>query len=142
MTKSAEQRTRSWRSRASFWLSAGVITVVAWLVIGTGHTNLYLGPYVALGALACLAGWRGDRVAALVIYLGGIIGATAVAWSAGPVGLRDDGINFIASRSAYLEMLVIIAAAVAAVLGPVAVAGGYLVGRLVRRLKPATDDPL
>jgi len=142
MTTSAEHATRWWRSRAFFWLSAGVITVVAWLVTGTGHDNLYLGPYVVLGALACLAGWRRDRVAALVIYLGGIIGAMAVAWSAGPVGVRDDGINFIESRSAYFEMLVIIAAAVAAVLGLLVVAGGYLVGRLVRRLKPETSDPL
>jgi hypothetical protein len=128
--------------RIGLWLSVGVITVGAWLVIGTGHDNLYLGPYVALGALACLAGWRGDRVAALVIYLGGIAGATAVAWLAGPVGVRDDGINFIESRSSYYAMLVIIAAAVAAVVGLVAVAGGYLVGRLARSLKPETSDPL
>ena len=140
MTKSAEQRTRSWRSRASFWLSAGVITVVAWLVIGTGHDNLYLGPYVVLAALACLAGWRRDRVAALVIYLGGIIGGTTVAVAAGAVGVEPGADS--AMRSSYYAMLVIIAAAVAAVLGLVAVAGGYLVGRLVRRLKPGSSDPL
>ena len=126
--------------RVGLWLSAGVITVAAWLVIGSGHDNAYLGPYLALGVLACLAGWRGDRVAALVIYLGGIVGASIVAWAPGAdwYSSAEDP----AHRLGYFQMYVFLAAAVAAVLGPVAVAGGYLVGRLVRRLKPATDDPL
>lgn len=126
--------------RIGFWLSAGVITVAAWLVIGTGHTNDYLGPYVALGALACLAGSRGDRIAALVIYLGGIVGATTVAWAAGAVGVEPGADP--AMRSSYYGMLVFLAAAVAAVIGLFVVAGGYLVGRLVRRQKPGTSDPL
>ena len=126
--------------RVGLWLSAGVITVAAWLVIGSGHDNAYLGPYLALGVLACLAGWRGDRVTALVIYLGGIVGATTVAVAAGAVGVEPGADS--AMRSSYYAMLVIIAAAVAAVLGLVAVAGGYLVGRLVRRLKPGSSDPL
>ena len=140
MTTSAEQTTRSWRSRAFFWLSAGVITVVAWLVIGMGHDHTYLGPFVVLGALACLTGWRGDRVAALVIYLGGIVGARTVAWAPGAdwYSSAEDP----AHRLGYFQMYVFLAAAVAAVLGLVAVAGGYLVGRLVRRLKPETSDPL
>ena len=140
MTKSAEQRTRWWRSRASFWLSAGVITVVAWLVIGTGHDNLYLGPYVVLGALACLAGWRGDRVAALVIYLGGIVGARTVAWAPGAdwYSSAEDP----AHRQGYFNLVVTMAGSVAAVLGLLVVVGGYLVGRAVRRRKPATSDPL
>lgn len=117
--------------RVGLWLAAGVITVVAWLVIGTGHDNVYLGPYVALGALACLAGWRRDPIAALVIYLGGIVGATTVAVAAGAVGVEPDADP--AMRSSYYAMLVIIAAAVATVVGLLVVAVGYQVGRLVRR---------
>ena len=140
MTTPAEQANRWWRSRAFFWLSAGAITVVAWLVIGTGHTNLYLGPYVVLAALACLAGWWGDRVAALVIYLGGIVGATTVAWAPGAdwYSSAEDP----AHRQGYFEMVVIMAGVVAAVLGLLVVVGGYLVGRAIRRRKPATSDPL
>jgi hypothetical protein len=126
--------------RIGLWLSAGVITVAAWLVIGTGHDNSYLGPYLVLGALACLAGWRGDRVAALVIYLGGVVGATAVAVAAGAIGVEPDADP--AMRSSYYGMLVFLAAAVAAVLGLLVVAGGYLVGRMARRVKPETSDPL
>ena len=126
--------------RIGLALSAGVITVAAWLVIGTGHDNAYLGPYVALAALACLAGWWGDRVVALVIYVGGIAGATIVAVAAGAVGVEPGADP--AMRSSYYGMLVFLAAAVAAVLGLVVVAGGYLVGRLVRRLRSETSDPL
>ncbi len=109
-------------------------------MIGSGHDNAYLGPYLALGALACLAGWWGDRVAALVIYVGGIVGATIVAVSAGAVGVEPGADP--AMRSSYYGMLDFLAAAVAAVLGLFVVAGGYLVGRLIRRLKPETSDPL
>ncbi len=126
--------------RIGLWVCAGVITVAATLVIGTGHTNDYLGPYVALAALSCLAGWWGDRVAALVIYLGGIVGATIVAVAAGAVGVEPGADP--AMRSSYYGMLVFLAATVAAVLGLFVVAGGYLVGRLARRLKPETSDPL
>jgi len=116
-------------ARITLWLAAGVTTVAAWLLIGTGHNNAYLGPYVALGALACVAGWRGDRVAAVAIYLGGIIGATAVAWAAGAVGVEPG--QDPAMRSSYHAMLVIVALAVSAVLGSVVVGVGYLLGRLV-----------
>lgn len=126
--------------RIGLWVCAGVITVAAWLVIGSGHDNAYLGPYVALGALACLAGWRGDRVAALVIYLGGIVAATAVALAAGAVGVEPGADP--AMRSSYYAMLVIIAAAVAAVIGLLVVAVSYQVGRLVRRRQPQTSAPL
>ena len=118
--------------RIGLWLSAGVITVAAWLVIGSGHDNAYPGPYLALGALACLAGWWGDRVAALVICAGGIVGATIVAVAAGAVGVEPGADP--AMRSSYYGMLVFLAAAVAAVLGLFVVAGGYLVGRLISRL--------
>ena len=82
----------------------------------------------------------GYRVAALVIYLGGIVGATIVAVAAGAVGVEPGADP--AMRSSYYGMLVFLAAAVAAVLGLFVVAGGYLVGRLARRLKPETSDPL
>jgi hypothetical protein len=126
--------------RIGLGLSAGVITVAAWLMIGTGHDNSYPGPYVALAALACLAGWSGDRLAARVIYLGGIVGATAVAVAAGAVGVEPDADP--AMRSSYYAMLVIIAAAVAAVIGLLVVAVGYQVGRLARRLRPETSAML
>lgn len=126
--------------RIGLRLSAGVIAVAVWLVIGSGHDNTYLGPYVALGALACLAGWWGDRVAALVIYVGGIVGAIIVAVTAGAVGVQPGADP--AMRSSYYGMLVVLAAAVAAVLGLFVVAGGYLVGRLIRRLTRKTSDPL
>jgi hypothetical protein len=126
--------------RIALWVSAGVITVAAWLVIGSGHDNAYLGPYLVLGALACLAGWWGDRVAALVIYLGGIVGATIVAVAAGAVGVEPGADP--AMRSSYYGMLVFLAVAVASVLGLFVVAGGYLVGSLIKRLKPETSDPL
>jgi hypothetical protein len=126
--------------RIGLWLSAGVITGTAWLVIGSGHDNAYLGPYLALGALACLAGWRGDRVAAFVIYLGGIVGATTVALAAGAVGVEPG--EDPAMRSSYYAMLVFLAAAVAAVIGLLVVAVGYQVGRLVRRRQPQTSAPL
>ena len=114
--------------RIGLWLAAGVTTVAAWLVIGTDHDNAYLGPFVALGALACVAGWRDDRVAALAIYLGGIVGAMAVAWAAGAVGVERGADP--AMRSSYHAMLVFLAAVVAAVLGSVVVTAGYLLGRL------------
>jgi hypothetical protein len=126
--------------RVGLWLSAGVITVTATLLIGSGHDNAYLGPYVAIGLLSCLAGWRDDRVAAFAIYLGGIVGATIVAVAAGAVGVEPG--EDPAMRSAYFGMLVFLAAAVTAALGLFVVAGGYLVGRLLRRLRPETSDPL
>ena len=125
--------------RIVLWAAVGVMSVAAWLLIGSGHDNTYLGPYVALAGLAGLAGWWHDRVAALVTYVGGIVGATVVAVAAGAVGVEPGADP--AMRSSYYAMLVIIAASVAAVLGLVAVAGGYFVGRLVRRLKPETSEP-
>lgn len=116
--------------RIGLWLSAAVTAAATWLVIGTGHDNAYLGPFVALGALACVAGWRGDRVAALAIYLGGIVGATVVAWAADAVGVEPGADP--AMRSSYHAMLVIVAAGVSVVLGSVIVGAGYLMGRLAR----------
>jgi hypothetical protein len=126
--------------RIGLRVCAGVITVAAWFLIGSGHDNAYLGPFVALGVLACLSGWWGDRVAAFVIYLGGIVGATAVAVAAGAVGVEPGADP--AMRSSYYAMLVIIAAAVAAVIGLLVVAVGYRVGRLVRRRQPQASVPL
>jgi hypothetical protein len=76
-------------------LTAGLITVATWLLFGWAAGWSYLGgpngagaygvaPYIALGVLAVLAGWRADPVAAWLIYLGGIIGATTVAWAPVP----------------------------------------------------------
>jgi hypothetical protein len=118
------------------WLFAGVIAVAATVVIGWGHDNAYVGPYLALAVLASLAGWWRHRNAALAIYVGGIVGSTIVALGAGAVGVEPGADP--AMRSSYYAMLVVLAGAVAAVLGLVVVPGGYLVGHLVRRLTPAT----
>jgi hypothetical protein len=86
------------RQRPGARLLAGLIAVAAWLLFGWSSGWSYLGgpngpgangvaPYIAIGVLAVLAGWRTDPVAAWRIYLGGIVGATAVAWAAGPVGV-------------------------------------------------------
>ena len=120
------------------WLAASVTTVATWLLIGTGHDNAYLGPFVTLAVLACAAGWRGDPVAALAIYLGGIVGATAVAWAAGAVGVERGADP--AMRSSYHAMLVFLGASVAAVLGSVVVSGGYLLGRLARDKRRRQGD--
>ena len=109
----------------------GLITVAAWLVIGTGGGPLPLAPFFVAGALACLVGWRRDPVAARVIYVGGIIGAAAVAWAAGPVGVEQGADP--AMRSSYYAMLVVIAAGVSAALGAFVVVAGYWLGRLVTR---------
>jgi hypothetical protein len=118
-----------------FRLAAGVITAAAFLVIGIvggdGFTpsnglefvEWFLGP----GAIACLAGWRRDPVAARLIYLGGIVGATAVAWAAGAVGVEPGADP--AMRSSYHLMLILIAAGIAAVVGLAAVVAGFWLGR-------------
>lgn len=129
-----------------FRLSAGVISMAAWLVIATmvgndrGDLLAVLAPFAALGVLACLAGRRGDPVAAYAILLGGIVGATVVAWAAGAVGVEPGADP--AMRSSYHAMLVIIAAAIAAVVGSLVVLAGYQIGRLVRRGEPHQGDAL
>jgi len=132
----------------AFRLSAGVFVVASWLAIGIGgglalrtpgRTTVHdivdlfglLAWFVVPGALACLAGWRRDRVAALLICLSGIVGAAVVAWVAGvpEVELGADP----AMRSGYQLMVVFIAAGLSALLGSVVVVIGYLLGRFVGR---------
>ena len=120
------------RSRhLGFWLSVGLITVAASLLGGTAGTSQSLAPFLVTGALACLAGWRRDPVAARVIYVGGIVGAAAVAWAAGPVGVEPRADP--AMRSSYYVMLIVIAAGFSAVLGAGVVVAGYWLGRLATR---------
>jgi hypothetical protein len=107
-------------------LTAGLITVAAWLLFGWAAGWSYLGgpneagasgvaPYIALGVLASLAGWRADPIAAWLIFLGGIIGATAVAWAAGPVGVAAGADPNM--RASYYTSLIVIAGAISAVAG-------------------------
>jgi hypothetical protein len=123
-------------------LTAGLITVATWLLFGWAAGWSYLGgpngagaygvaPYIALGVLAVLAGWRADPVAAWLIYLGGIIGATTVAWAAGPVGVEAGADPNM--RASYYTSLIVIAAAISAVAGLFVVWGGYGLGRQARR---------
>ena len=113
-----------------------VVAVVAWPLLTTseriGDPAVLLPPLVILGGLACLAGWLGSRSAAVAAWLGGIIGAAAVVWAAGPVGVLPG--EDPAMRYAYHSMLIMVGAGTAAVFGTFAVVGGYLLGRLMGRL--------
>jgi hypothetical protein len=122
---------------------AGLTAVAAWLLFGWTSGWSYLGkgagangvaPYIAMGVLAILAGWRTDPVAAWLIYLGGIIGASAVAWAAGPVGVLPEADPKM--RASYYAQLIVIAGAISAVLGLFAVWGPYWLARLARREGP------
>jgi hypothetical protein len=114
--------------RVPLWLFAGVIAVAVYLVVAMIFADdrrdyhAIQAPILALGVLACPAGWRRDPVVAFAILIGGIVGATAVAWSAGPV-------------------IVMIMAAVAAAGGSLTVSAGYLLGRLVRRVTRRPNNP-
>jgi len=118
-----------------FRLVAGVIVVAAFLMIGIAGgdgfnpSNLleFFGWFLGPAAIACLAGWRRDPVAARLIYLGGIVGAIAVAWAAGAVGVEPGADP--AMRSSYHMMLILIAAGITAVVGFAAVVVGYWLGR-------------
>lgn len=123
---------------------AVLIAVAAWLLFGWAAGWSYLGssqpngagaygvaPYIAIGVLAVLAGRRADPVAAWLIYLGGIVGATAVAWAAGPVGVVAGADPNM--RASYYASLIVIAAAISAVIGLFVVWGGYWLGRQARR---------
>ena len=123
-------------------LLAGLIAVAAWLLFGWAAGWSYLGgpngagaygvaPYIAIGVLAVLAGRRADPVAAWLIYLGGIVGATVVAWAAGPVGVVAGADPNM--RASYYASLIVIAAAISAVIGLFVVWGGYWLGRQARR---------
>lgn len=123
-------------------LVAGPIAVAAWLLFGWTSGWSYLGgsnepgaygvaPYISVGALAFLAGQRSDRVAAWLTYLGGIVGAIAVAWAAGPVGVvagADPDMH-----ASYYVSLIVIAAAISALLGLFVVWGAYRLGRHATR---------
>ena len=133
--------TRGSSRRTGVRLIAGLIAVAAWLLFGwaAGWTS-GLAPYIALGVLAVLAGWRADAVAAWLIYLGGIVGAWAVTWAAGPVGVSAGADPNM--RAGYHVMLIVIAAASSAVIGLPVVWGAYWLGRRVRGHKPSEDDPV
>ena len=123
--------------RIGLRLAAGVIAAVAWPLTTTseriGDPVVLLPPLVVLGVVACLAGWLADRSAAVAAWVGGTVGAAVVVWAAGPVGVlpAEDS----AMRSAYHSMLIMVAAGTAAVLGAIAVVGGYLLGRLIVGLR-------
>jgi hypothetical protein len=119
-------------------LTAALIAVAAWLLYGWAAGWRYLGgpneagalglaPYVGLGLLAVLAGRRANPAAAWLILLGGIIGAAAVAWVAGPVGVEAGADPNM--RAGYFVSLVVIAGAISAVAGAFVVWAGYFLGR-------------
>jgi hypothetical protein len=125
---------------------AGLIAVAVWLLFGWASGWSYLGgpngpgafgvaPYIGIGVLAVLAGRRTDPVAAWLIYLGGIVGATAVAWAAGPVGVAAGADPNM--RASYYASLIVIAAAISAVLGLFVVWGGYWLARQSSRGRPS-----
>jgi hypothetical protein len=131
-------------------LLAGLIAVAAWLLFGWTSGWSYLGgpkpvgaygvaPYVAIGVLALLAGRWADRVAAWLVYLGGIAGAAVVAWAAGPVGVFPDADPNM--RSSYYASLIVIAAGISAVLGAIVVWGAYWLARRVIRRGTSSADP-
>jgi len=132
--------------RVPLWLSVGVIAVAVYLVVAMifaddrRDNHAILAPILALGVLACPAGWRRDPVVAYAILIGGTVGATAVAWSAGAVGVESGADP--AMRSSYHAMLVFIAAAVTLAGGSLAVLAGYQLGCLVRRVTRRPDNPL
>jgi hypothetical protein len=134
------------RPKPSARLLAGLIAVAAWLLFGWASGWSYLGgpngpvaygvaPYIAIGLLAVLAGRRTDPVAAWLIYLGGIVGATAVAWAAGPVGVAAGTDPNM--RASYYASLIVIAAAISGVLGLFVVWGGYWLARQANREAPS-----
>ncbi len=123
-------------------LIGGLVAVAAWLLFGwasgwsylggpTGAGALAVAPYIALGVLAVLAGWRADPVAARLIYLGGVVGAAVVAWVAGPVGVEAGADPNM--RASYFAMLIVMAAAISAVVGLLVVWGGYRLARQAGR---------
>ena len=131
-------------------LLAALIAVAAWVLFGWTSGWSYLGsqkpvgaygvaPYVAIGVLALLAGRWADRVAAWLVYVGGIAGAAVVAWAAGPVGVFPDADPNM--RSSYYASLIVIAAGISAVLGAIVVWGAYWLARRVTRRGTSSADP-
>jgi len=90
-----------------------------------------VAPYVAMGVLALVAGRRTDPEAAWIIYLGGIAGASVVAWAAGAVGVVPGADPNM--RASYYASLIVIGGAIASVLGFFVVWGGYWLARRTRR---------
>jgi hypothetical protein len=116
-------------------LVAAALTLASFLLIGTAGDPGFrqstvlelLAWFIAPAVLAFVAGLRRDPLASRVIYVAGIVGATVLAWAGGAVGVERDADP--AMRSSYHAMLILIAAGIAAVVGLVAVTGGYWVGR-------------
>jgi hypothetical protein len=113
--------------RTAIRLLAGLTATAVWSAAPTN--DLRLVPFLVTGALACVAGWQRDPATAWLLYLGGILGATAGAWAAGPVGVLpgEDPVM----RSSYHMMLVVIAAGIAAILGGLEILAGYWLGRRI-----------
>jgi hypothetical protein len=143
-------RRGSSRQQTGARFLAGLIAVAAWLLFGWASGWSYLGgpngpgaygvaPYIAIGVLAVLAGRWTDPVAAWLIYLGGIVGASAVAWAAGPVGVEAGADPNM--RASYYASLIVIAAAISAVLGLLVVWGGYWLAHLAGRGGPGQTRP-
>jgi hypothetical protein len=121
--------------RVGYPLVAAVLTLASFLIIGIAGGDGFrqrtvlelLAWFIAPAALAFVAGLRRDPIASRLIYLAGIVGAVAVAWAGGAVGVEPGADP--AMRSSYFAMLIVIAAGIAAVVGLVVVAAGYWVGR-------------
>jgi hypothetical protein len=127
--------------RVGYPLVAAALTLASFLIMGIaggdgfrqGTVLELLAWFVAPAALAFVAGLRRDPVASRLVYLAGIVGATAVAWAGGAVGVEPDADP--AMRSSYHMMLIVIAAGIAAVVGLVAAAAAYWAGRRVTASK-------
>ncbi len=132
-----------------FRVGAGVATFASWLALGAGGQALrtpgragvdgmadlvgLVAWFAAAAALAGLAGWRHDWIAAAAVYLGGIVGAAAVAWAAGVPEVVPGEPS--AMRTAYHGMVMMVAAGMSAVLGALVVTAAYGLGRLLGRAR-------
>jgi hypothetical protein len=128
--------------RVAFRVGVGAATLCGWLGLAALGNPLQwrysvdtladvlglLAWFVPAVILAVIAGWRRDRIAAVLIVLGGMLGAAVVA-SARGVPEVEPGAD-PAMRAGYQEMVTLIAAGVAAVLGSLAVVAAYSLGRI------------
>jgi hypothetical protein len=118
----------------AWWLALGMIgmRLPSRMSVSDGGDVLgVLAWFTATAALAAVAGWQRDWVMALAVLLGGILGAAVAQWAAG-VPEVEPGAD-PAMRSFYEQMVLIIAAGFAAVVGLLVVVAGYAVGRIAAR---------